>query len=64
MVLDKHNGFRFSIPAGDVVIIITEIVYNALDKNGDARVVPPDISMVFGILFFKIERSWYFWTNN
>lgn len=52
----KNYVFRFSRYTVDVVTVITESVYQALDKNSEARVVTLDITKafdrVFGMLAF------------
>lgn len=45
---DKQNGFHFSSSTADRLSFITDFLYQALDRNVEARVVALDISMVFG----------------
>lgn len=44
---NKEYGFRYSKSTADILTIITERVYQALDRNGVALVVALDISKAF-----------------
>lgn len=46
----KNKAFHFSRLIADVLMFISVVVYQALDKNGEARAVALDIS--FGMLTF------------
>lgn len=52
LLSEKQYDFRFSKPVADVLTALTEFAYQALDYNGEARVVAPDISKA-------LNRFWH-----
>lgn len=49
-LLDKQYEFSFTTTTADVLIVITEFVYQALDKNDEAQGMALDISEAFDLL--------------
>ena len=52
LLSDKQYGFRSSRSTADLLTVITEKIYRALDNCGEARVVALDISKAF-------DRVWH-----
>lgn len=54
---DKQYGVHFS---RQLLIIIVERVYQALDKNGEALYIPKCFDKVFECRFSQMEMLWSF----
>lgn len=49
---DKQHGFHLSMSIADVITVITELHYQASDKNDKTRAVVLDISKAFNSVLY------------